>query len=119
MEGYFLLRLLGIEASLPMVVAIETISILANNMFFFIPARLGGSDGGKILAFRSMGMTSELGLTFGLLRRAREIFYVALGFIFLMQMNPFRDRRFKGISETPIMGAAELSTMNEEEGIRA
>jgi uncharacterized protein (TIRG00374 family) len=91
-EAYFLLKLLGVNASLPMVFAIEAISILANNLFFFVPARLGGSDGGKVLAFLSMGMTSAMGFAFGLLRRAREIFYVTLGFIFLIQLNPFRER---------------------------
>jgi len=75
-----------------MVFAIEAISILANNLFFFVPARLGGSDGGKVLVFLSMGMTSAMGFAFGLLRRAREIFYVTLGFVFLIQLNPFRGR---------------------------
>jgi putative effector of murein hydrolase LrgA (UPF0299 family) len=97
-EAYFLLKFLGIEASLPMVFAIEAISILANNLFFFVPARLGGSDGGKVLVFLSMGMTSAMGFSFGLLRRAREIFYVALGFVFLIQLNPFRERISKKIS---------------------
>ncbi len=91
-EAYFLLKLLGVNASLPMVFAIEAISILANNLFFFVPARLGGSDGGKVLVFLSMGMSSAMGFAFGLLRRAREIFYVALGFLFLIQLNPFRER---------------------------
>ncbi len=91
-EAYFLLKLLGVHASLPMVFAIEAISILANNLFFFVPARLGGSDGGKVLVFLSMGMSSSMGFAFGLLRRAREIFYVTLGFIFLIQLNPFRER---------------------------
>ena len=93
MEAYFLLKLLGVHASLPMVFAIEAISILANNLFFFVPARLGGSDGGKVLVFLSMGMSSSMGFAFGLLRRAREIFYVTLGFIFLIQFNPFRERK--------------------------
>ena len=111
-EAYFLLKLLGISASLPMVWAIETISILANNLFFFIPGRLGGGDTGKVLAFRSMGMTSALGLTFGLLRRAREIFYVALGYAFLLQMKPFRAGTWKGIPEPPAMGQAESSMVD-------
>lgn len=98
-EAYFLLKLLGVHASLPMVFAVEALSVLANNLFFFVPARLGGSDGGKVLVFLSMGMSSAMGFTFGLLRRAREIFYVALGFAFLIQLDPFRERMSKGISE--------------------
>ena len=89
-EGYFLLRMLGVDASFPTVLAIEAISILANNLFFFIPGRLGGSDGGKVLAFLSMGMSSAMGLSFGLLRRAREIFYVSVGALFLIHKKPFR-----------------------------
>jgi uncharacterized protein (TIRG00374 family) len=98
-EAYFLLKLLGVNASLPMVFAIEAISILANNLFFFVPARLGGSDGGKVLAFLSMGMTSAMGFSFGLLRRAREIFYVGLGLLFLIQLNPFRETKAEKIPE--------------------
>ncbi len=113
-EAYFLLKLLGISASLPMVWAIETISILANNLFFFIPGRLGGGDTGKVLAFRSMGMTSALGLTFGLLRRAREIFYVTLGFLFLLQMNLFRGRTIQGLTEFASLPNAEIPALNTE-----
>ena len=91
-EAYFLLKLLGVHASLPMVFAIEAISVLANNLFFFVPARLGGSDGGKVLVFLSMGMTSSMGFAFGLLRMAREILYVTLGFVFLIQLDPLRER---------------------------
>lgn len=111
-EAYFFLKLLGISASLPMVWAIETISILANNLFFFVPGRLGGGDTGKVLAFRSMGMTSALGLTFGLLRRAREIFFVSLGFVFLLQMKPFRAKTWKGIPESPSVSSTESSMLD-------
>jgi uncharacterized protein (TIRG00374 family) len=105
-EAYFLLKLLGVDASLPMVFAIEAISVLANNLFFFVPARLGGSDGGKVLVFLSMGMTSAMGFSFGLLRRAREIFFVALGFIFLIQLNPFRERTPREIPDpAPVLPA--------------
>jgi len=106
-EAYFLLKLLGVHASLPMVFAIEAISILANNLFFFVPARLGGSDGGKVLVFLSMGMTSAMGFAFGLLRRAREIFYVSLGFVFLIQLNPFRERAAARVEASRPAGAIE------------
>ena len=99
LEAYFLLKLLGVHASVPMAFAIEAVSILANNLFFFVPARLGGSDGGKVLVFLSMGMSSAMGFAFGLLRRAREIFYVTLGFLFLIQLNPFRERDSRQLTE--------------------
>ncbi len=98
-EAYFLLKLLGVHASVPMAFAIEAVSILANNLFFFLPARLGGSEGGKVLVFLSMGMSSAMGFAFGLLRRAREVFYVALGFVFLIQLNPFRQRDSRQMQE--------------------
>ncbi len=98
-EGYFFLKLLGINVTVPMIVTLEAISILANNIFFFIPARMGGSDAARVLVFVSMGMTSAQGFSYGLLRRAREIFYVSLGFLFIFQMNPFRDRSRQIITE--------------------
>lgn len=99
-EGYFLLRLLGLEATIPKAWAIEAITVLANNLFFFIPARLGGSDGGKVVVFLAMGMSSALGLSFGLLRRTREFVFAALGFLFLVQLNPFRQRAAQSILES-------------------
>lgn len=111
-EAYVLLRLLGVEATLPMVWAIEALSVLANNLFFFVPARLGGSDGGKVLTFVSMGMSSALGLSFGLLRRAREVFYVALGLAFLAHINPFRKRE-------PLDEAAPLGDDPEQQKLVA
>ncbi len=98
-EGYFVLKLLGIDATIPMIVTLEAISILANNIFFFVPARMGGSDAARVLVFVSMGMTSAQGFSYGLLRRAREIFYVSLGFLFLFQMNPFRGRSMETVAE--------------------
>ncbi len=99
-EGYFFLKLLGINTTIPMIVTLEAISILANNIFFFIPARMGGSDAARVLVFVSMGMTSAQGFSYGLLRRARELFYVSLGFIFLFQMNPFRGKSLKTMAES-------------------
>ena len=106
-EGYLLLKLLGVEATIPMVWGIEAITVLANNLFFFIPARLGGSDGGKVLVFLAMGMSSALGLSFGLLRRAREIAFAAIGFLFLFQMNPFQQRIPENLVDPQALGRTE------------
>lgn len=103
-EGYFFLKLLGIDATLPMIITLEAISILANNIFFFVPARMGGSDAARVLVFVSMGLTSAQGFSYGLLRRAREIFYVLLGFIFLFRMNPFRERSSETMADQPPVG---------------
>ena len=98
-EGYLLLRLMGFSVSWLDVWMIEALVVLANNLFFFVPGRMGGSDGGKVLVFVTMGLGKAAGMSFGLLKRARELFYVCLGRVFLLRMKPFA--RKKDVTDGP------------------
>jgi hypothetical protein len=52
-------------------------------------------------------MTSAMGFAFGLLRRAREVFYVAFGFLFLIRLDPFRAREPVRVEAGAQVGTAE------------
>ena len=52
---------------------------------FFVPAKAGAQEGGKILAFTLVGLPAATGLAFGLLRRARELVWALLGYLLLLR----------------------------------
>lgn len=48
---------------------------------FFIPLNLGALEGGLVIIFKSMGLGADYGLAVSLVRRIRELTWVALGLI--------------------------------------
>ena len=67
--------------------AIEVLSIAINGVLFFIPAKLGTQEGGKVLIFTLLGLTPAQGLDFGLLRRVRELAWAAVGLTLLSRLQ--------------------------------
>jgi len=83
LEVYLLLRFLGMPISLLTALSIEALSTLTKAAAFFIPASLGAQEGGNILIFLSFALSFQAGMTFSVVRRARELFWVALGLLSL------------------------------------
>ena len=46
---------------------------------FFIPGGIGATEGGNVLIFAAYGLPATTALSFSILRRFREIFYISLG----------------------------------------
>jgi uncharacterized protein (TIRG00374 family) len=84
LETFLILRLLGLPAGLATVVSIEAFSLLVNNVFFFLPGRMGGGETGKAFIFSTLGFGAAMGLSFGIIRRVREVFWASVGFSFLV-----------------------------------
>lgn len=83
------LRLMGIDAGLRVVIAIEALAAFVDAVAFFVPAKAGVQEGGKVLAFTMAGLPAAAGLAFGLLRRVRELAWALLGYLLLL-----RHRRY-------------------------
>lgn len=83
LEVYLLLLFLGIPITLPTALSIEALSTLTKAAAFFIPASLGAQEGGNILIFLSFALSFQEGMTFSLVRRIRELLWVALGLLSL------------------------------------
>jgi hypothetical protein len=81
LEVWLVLRLLGVEAPLIACVGIEVLSALINSLFFFMPAKMGTQEGGKMLIFGLLGLPPEKGLVLGLIRRARELSWDSVGLL--------------------------------------
>ncbi|MFI5347340.1 MAG: lysylphosphatidylglycerol synthase domain-containing protein [Elusimicrobiota bacterium] len=84
-EIYAVLRLMKAEFGWQQVLAIHALAVFIDGVVFFVPARAGSQEGGKILAFTAVGLQGGAGLTFGLLRRTREIIWALFGYALLAQ----------------------------------
>lgn len=83
-EVWAALTLLGIPFGLGQAFAVEAISVFVDGVLFFMPAKAGTQEGGKVLAFSLVGLPAPAGLAFGLLRRVREMAWAGIGYGTLM-----------------------------------
>ena len=72
-------------------IQLGTNTLRNTNGTFFIPGSLGAQEGGYTLLLMSFGYTEVTGITFALLRRFREIFWILIGLGCLML---FKDKDF-------------------------
>ncbi len=78
-EVFLIFHFLGLPVDVPTAITVETLSIFIDLVLFFIPAKLGTQEGGKILIFLSLGLPAAAGLSFGLVRRVRELTWAGVG----------------------------------------
>jgi uncharacterized membrane protein YbhN (UPF0104 family) len=87
-ELFVVLKMTGAAFSWEQALAIHSLAVFIDSVVFFMPARAGSQEGGKVLAFSAVGLAGSAGLTFGLLRRAREIIWAILGYALLAKRAP-------------------------------
>lgn len=78
-EIYVMFRIFGLEPSFIDLASVAGMIALSATMFFVIPQGLGVNESGISLALDFLGYAAALGITFGLLRRARMIFWALFG----------------------------------------
>lgn len=81
LEIYLVVRLLGVPISLPVAFAIGALGTAVKFFTFMVPASLGALEGGNVAIFTAFGLGGAVGLTYTLVRRLREIVWVAVGFL--------------------------------------
>jgi putative membrane protein len=82
-ETLLILRLLGQPVGLARAVAIEVLAVAIEAVVFFVPARMGTQEGGRVLIFVALGLSPASGLALGLVRRARELAWAVPGLAIL------------------------------------
>jgi uncharacterized protein (TIRG00374 family) len=87
LEVALILFFLRIPVSVERVLAIEVLSIAIDGLLFFVPAKIGTQEGGKVLIFTLLGLPPAQGLVFGLLRRVRELAWAAAGLTLLSRLQ--------------------------------
>ena len=83
-ETWLFLRVLQIPASLTTALVIETLGSAVRFATFFIPGSLGALEGANTAAFAALGFGAQAGLAFSLLRRLRQVVWIALGALVLL-----------------------------------
>lgn len=78
-EIYAIFCLLGFDPSVIELVAVAGLISASATMFVIIPQGLGVNEAGISTALDFLGYATSLGLTFGLIRRARMIFWALFG----------------------------------------
>lgn len=78
-ELFVIFFTLGYAASLIDVVSVAGLISTSGVIFFVIPQGIGVNEAGISTALTFLGYSASLGLTFGLLRRARMIFWALFG----------------------------------------
>jgi uncharacterized protein (TIRG00374 family) len=72
--------------------AIEAFTAIAKGLGAFAPGSIGVQESGIVFLFRIFGLPEGLGIAYAILRRGREIVFVALGsaFLFSEEASPSR-----------------------------
>src|SRR5579875_204967 len=79
LEIYWLLGFLGQARSLEVVLLTEALGVLLERATFLIPGKLVSQEGGKALILSMLGYRPGVGFAVGLLRRIKELIWVAFG----------------------------------------
>jgi hypothetical protein len=86
-EVYIVLYFLEVGASLSRAITIEVLSVGLDALLFFVPAKAGTQEGGKVLIFTMLGLDPAKGLALGIIRRARELSWSLVGLIVLARYH--------------------------------
>ena len=87
LEIYLVVRLLGIPISLTTAFTIGAFGTAVKFFSFMLPASLGALEGANVALFAAFGLPGALGLTYTLVRRLREIAWIAIGVLALNLMS--------------------------------
>jgi len=79
LEAYAILYVLAGSVGAVPALAIGGMSAFIKGATFFIPGSLGAQDGGNVLLLVTFGYSDVAGVTFALLRRLREVVWIAIG----------------------------------------
>ncbi len=82
-------------------VAIGALSVFIKGGTFFIPGSLGAQEGGNLLVLVAFGYTELTGITFALLRRVRELVWIAIGLGCLAALGGRKVVASEDVSRSP------------------
>jgi uncharacterized protein (TIRG00374 family) len=87
-EAFLILRFLGVPVSFATATVIEAFGTGVRFVTFVIPASLGALEGGYVATFIALGLGPAAGVSFGLVRRVRELVWVAVGLLLFAVLRP-------------------------------
>jgi hypothetical protein len=97
---YLILHLLGAKITFLAALAIEALTKMINIVGLFNPGNIGTYEGGNMLIAKMFGLTATAGLTLGLARRVRAIFWAAVGGLCVVGLSKSKGGPSSGLPET-------------------
>ncbi|HET9793860.1 MAG TPA: lysylphosphatidylglycerol synthase domain-containing protein [Thermoanaerobaculia bacterium] len=86
-EAWLILSFLGTPVSWGTAFSIESLSVLVETAFFFVPAKAGTQEGGKVAIFAALGLRPSQGFALGLVRRLRELAWALAGLVTFAELE--------------------------------
>jgi glycosyltransferase 2 family protein len=88
LETWLILKFLGSDVSLATATVIEAFGTAVKVATFLIPASLGALEGGFLATFLALGLSPTTAISFSLVRRVREVVWIAIGLVLFAVMRP-------------------------------
>jgi uncharacterized protein (TIRG00374 family) len=86
-ETYVILRALGAGIDFEIAFLITSLTVIINSLFFFMPSNIGVLEGGQVFLFLTLGLDPAMGLSLGIVKRMRKIFWISVGWLFLTHLS--------------------------------
>jgi len=86
-EVWAFLNILGLPHTMVSALVIQVWSVIVTRLTAFVPGNLGTQEAGLVAIFSFLGPTPESAMAFALLRRLRQIGWIACGFVLLAKMS--------------------------------
>ena len=97
LEVYLILRFMSARIALVGAFALEGLTKVINLVGALNPGNIGTYEGGNMLIGKMFGVTATAGLTLALCRRARTVFWAAVGAICMIVMKKSIDQGFSHV----------------------
>jgi uncharacterized protein (TIRG00374 family) len=92
LETLLVLALLRQPVGIATAIAIEILAVVIEGILFFVPAKMGTQEGGRVLIFLALGLAPATGLALGFVRRLRELAWAAVGLAVLGRLQRSAQR---------------------------
>lgn len=87
-EAWTFLAILGVPGAGGLALLIQAWLVTVSRLTAFVPGNVGTQEAGAVLAFAFLGLPAEAALAFALLRRVRQLVWVAAGLALLRRASP-------------------------------
>ncbi len=95
-------HLLGMPIDFSQALAVEAFISVAKALGIFVPGALGVQEGGIVFLCYLFGLPAALGVSYAIIRRGREVVYVAIGGMFLYAEGFSFRNRIAARGEVPV-----------------
>ena len=113
-ETWVILRSLTQGIDFEVAFLITSLTVIINSLFFFMPSNIGVLEGGQVFLFMTLGLDPAVGLSLGIIKRMRKIFWISAGWLFLTHLS--RALGQAGVAESDLVVSSGSPGGSERRG---